>query len=133
MFAWAGNQSRPGGFYRVRYTGKPIDLPVGLKARSGGMDVTFTDPIDPSSAADVKNYEIKIWGLIRSQNYGSKHIDERTLAVSKATLLPDRKTVRLKIEDLAPTWSMELKYRIKGLDGRAIAGVIHNTIHAMDK
>ena len=22
MFAWAGNQTQPGGFYRVRYTGK---------------------------------------------------------------------------------------------------------------
>ena len=44
MFAWAGNQTQPGGFYRVRYTGKPADLPVGLKAKSGGVEVTFTDP-----------------------------------------------------------------------------------------
>ena len=33
MFAWAGNQTRPGGFYRVRATGKPIVLPVGLRAK----------------------------------------------------------------------------------------------------
>ena len=32
MFAWAGNQQQPGGFYRVRATGKPMHLPVGLHA-----------------------------------------------------------------------------------------------------
>ena len=39
--------------------------------------------------------------------------------------------MRLDIPDLAPTWGMEIKYRVKGTDGRAIAGVIHNTIHTM--
>jgi len=132
MYAWAGNQTQPGGFYRVRYTGKPADLPVGLKAKPGGVEVTFTDAIDPSNAADVKNYEIKVWGLKRSQNYGSKHIDERSLPVRKASPLADGRTVRLDITDLVPTWSMEIKYRLKGTDGRAIVGVIHNTIHAFE-
>lgn len=45
MFAWAGNQSRPGGFYSVRHTGKPTDLPVGLKARTGGVELTFSDAL----------------------------------------------------------------------------------------
>jgi len=129
MFAWAGNQVQPGGFYRVRYTGKPADLPVGLKAKSGGVEITFTDPLDPTNAADVKNYEIKVWGLIRSQNYGSKHIDEKPLTVLKATPQAGGKTVRLDIANLSPTWCMEIKYRVKGTDGRAIVGTIHNTIH----
>jgi len=132
MFAWAGNQTQPGGFYRVRYTGKPADLPVGLKAKSGSVEVTFTDTIDPANAADVKNYEIKVWGLTRSQNYGSKHNDEQSLPVTKASPLADGKTVRLEIAGLTPTWGMEIKYRLKGTDGRAIVGVIHNTIHAFD-
>ncbi|MBL8823230.1 MAG: c-type cytochrome [Planctomycetia bacterium] len=131
MFAWAGNQTGSGGFYRVRYTEKPADLPVGLKARSGGVEVTFTDPIDPSSAADIKNYEVTVWGLLRSKNYGSKHLNEHALMISKAVLLPDGKTVRLESKDLAPTWGMEIKYRLKGTDGRAIVGTIHNTIHAI--
>jgi len=130
MFAWAGNQTKPGGFYRIRYTGKPADLPVGLKAKSGGVEVTFTEALDAAAAANVQNYEIKVWGLKRSAGYGSKHIDERALTVRGATLLPDGKTVRLDIADLAPTWGMEIKYRLKGADGRAIVGVIHNTIHA---
>jgi len=133
MFAWAGNQSAPGGFYRVRYTGKPTDLPVGLKATANGVELTFTDAIDPASAAEVKNYTIKVWGLKRSQAYGSKHIDEKALAVSKATASNDGKTVRLEIPELAPTWGMSIQYRLKGADGRTISGTIHNTIHEMGK
>ncbi len=131
MYAWAGNQTAAGGFYRVRYTGKPVDLPVGLKVKAGGIEVTFTEEIDAKAAADPANYEVKVWGLKRTQNYGSKHIDEKKLAVSKA--VPDGKTVWLEIVGLAPTWGMEIQYRLKGTDGRAITGAIHNTIHEFGK
>ena len=132
MFAWAGNQTQPGGFYRIRSTGKPADLPVGLKAKPTGLEVTFTDPLDATNVADAKNYEVKVWGLNRTKNYGSKHIDEHPLTVRGASLQADGKTVRLDIADLAPTAGMEIKYRLKGADGRAIVGVVHNTIHALD-
>ncbi len=133
MFAWAGNQTAPGGFYRVRYTEKPSDLPIGLKATANGVEIAFTDALDATNAADPKNYEAKVWGLKRSQNYGSQHIGEKSLPVTKATLAADGKSVRLEIAELTPTWGMEIKYRLKGHDGRAIAGVLHNTIHAMGK
>jgi hypothetical protein len=132
MYAWAGNQTAPGGFYRVRYTGKPADLPVGLTAKAGAVEVTFTDTLDPKSV-DAKSFAIKVWGLLRSQNYGSKHIDEKPLAVANAALSTDGKTVRLDLPDLAPTWGMEIKYRLTGADGRSVIGVIHNTIHALKK
>jgi hypothetical protein len=132
MFAWAGNVTAPGGFYRVRYTGKPADLPVGLKAKAGGVELTFTDPLDPK-AVEAKNFDVKVWGLTRSKNYGSKHVGEKPLAVGKAVLADDGKTVRLDLPDLAPTWCMEIKYRLKGTDGRSVTGVIHNTVHALDK
>jgi hypothetical protein len=132
MYAWAGNQTAPGGFYRVRYTGKRADLPVGLTAKAGAMELTFTDTLDPKSV-DAKSFAIKVWGLKRSQNYGSKHIDEKPLAVAKATLSTDCKTVRLDLPDLAPTWGMEIKYRLTGTDGRSVIGVIHNTIHELRK
>jgi hypothetical protein len=132
MFAWAGNQTSPGGFYRICYTGKPVDLPVGLKAKSGGMELIFTDALNPATV-DPKNFDVKVWALRRTQNYGSKHFDEKPLTVSKATLSTDGKRVRLDLPDLAPTWGMEIKYRLKGADGRTAAGVVHNTIHLLGK
>lgn len=132
MYAWAGNQIAPGGFYRVRYTGKPADLPVGLKAKSGRVELTFTDPLDPKGV-DAKNVSVKAWGLKRTQNYGSKHINEKPLTVVKATVSANGKTVWLDIPDLAPTWGMEIKYRWTGAGGRPVTGVIHSTIHELKK
>ena len=132
MYAWAGNQTAPGGFYRVRYTGKPADLPVGLAAKAGAVELTFTDPLAPATA-DAKNFDVKVWGLKRTQNYGSKHVDEHPLAVTRATLSADGKTVRLELPGLAPTWGMEIQYRVTAADGRRVSGTIHNTIHELGR
>jgi hypothetical protein len=132
MYAWAGNQTVPGGFYRVRYTGKPADLPIGLHAKAGAVEITFTDPLNPNTI-DGKNFEVKVWGLKRTQNYGSKHIDEKKLTVAKATVATDGKSVRLELPNLAPASGMEIKYRLTGSKGRLVSGTIHNTIHGFEK
>lgn len=131
MYAWAGNQTGPGGFYRVRPTGKPADVPVGLRAKADGLEITFTDTLNAVAAADVANYAVKVWGLKRSQNYGSKHLDEHALTVTRAVLAADGKTVRLTLAGMAPTAGMEVRFRIKGSNGRPVTGVIHNTIYVL--
>lgn len=132
MYAWAGTQTQPGGFYRVRYTGKPVHLPTGLKARKGTMTLTFSAALDAASAADAKNYAVQTWALKRSEQYGSKHYNETTLKVAAARLSSDGKSLTLEIPDLKPTRGMEIKYSIKSADGTPVDGVIHNTIHHLD-
>jgi hypothetical protein len=129
MFAWAGDRTQPGGFYRVRYTGKPLYLPVGLHAGAKGMTLRFTAALDPKSAGDPKNYAVKTWSLKRSEQYGSNHYDEKPSKVTGVTVSADGKAVTLAIEDLKPTWSMEIKYDVKAADGSVVNGFLHNTIH----
>ena len=131
MYAWAGNQTQPGGFYRIRYTGKPIVVPVGLAVRRDGIAITFTGVLDRSTATDPRSYSVRVWGLKRSVNYGSEHIDERSLTVQSSRLLPDGLTVELMIPDLAPTWCMAITYVIKSAGGLDVEGEIHNTIHQL--
>src|SRR6202022_3474098 len=38
-------------------------------------------------------------------------------------------TIKIEIATLAPPRGMEIKYRVKGTDGRAVVGTIHNSIH----
>ena len=123
MFAWAGDQTQPGGFYRIRATGKPMFLPVGLHARKDGMAITFTDPLDREAAADPSHYTARTWSLKRTVNYGSDHHDERPLRDhGRAALSDDGRTVFLEIPDLQPTWCMEITYAIRGAGGRAGRG-----------
>ena len=131
MFAWAGNQTQPGGIYRIRCTGKPMHLPVGLHASPGHMAVTFTEPLDPSSAAPVSKFSVKVWTLKRSENYGSDHINEHPLEITAARIAEDPRTLILDIPSLEPTWCMEIKYTLKAADGTEFQGMIHNTVHAL--
>jgi glucose/arabinose dehydrogenase/mono/diheme cytochrome c family protein len=129
MTAWASNKSQDGGFYRVTPAGKPVHLPIRLHARSNGMDVTFSDGIEHGAAENPTNYAVKIWSLLRSENYGSRHINERPLKVTGATLSEDARTIRLELEDFQPTWCMEIKCKLRAENGETFERVIHNTVH----
>jgi hypothetical protein len=131
MFAWAGNQSQPGGFYRLRYTGKPVHLPTGLNATKQGMKLTFSGELDPEAASEIRNYAVKTWSLKRTRNYGSRHFDEQPLKINSAKLSDDRRTVTLEMPDIQPTWCMEIRYSLKGSAGENVTGVVHNTIHRL--
>ena len=133
MFAWAGNRVEPGGFYRVRYTGEEVVVSTGIHARQGALDLTFSAPLDESFVRDVSNYTIHAWDLKRSANYGSEHYNERSLAITAATLLPDTQTIRLTIPDLAPTWGMKCEFTVRSAAGTVVSSEIHNTIHALSE
>ena len=131
MFAWAGNQHQPGGLYRLRYTGRPVHLPMELSATEVGLEVSFSGELNAEIAADPSRYAVKAWDLRRTGNYGSPHLNERALEITAAELSPDGKTVVLKISDIEPTWCMELRYDLESSEGRPVNGTIHNTIHAL--
>lgn len=130
MFAWAGNATEPGGFYRLRATGKAMNLPVELHARKSGLQMRFTDEIDPTSL-DPQNVQVKVWSLKRTANYGSEHYGEHALEVSEVRLSSDGKTVEIGLPEIAPTWCMEIRYQFRDRAGSVVSGVLHNTIHTL--
>ena len=113
MFAWSSNQTQPGGMYRVRATGKPIYMPLSIKARQGELILDFSDPLTPESVADTQNWSLKTWDIHRTANYGSPHFNEQPLPVESARLGENGKQVTLTIPDLHPTRSMEIRYSLK--------------------
>src|SRR5262249_41973209 len=131
MFAWAGDRTQPGGFYRLRYTGKPVCLPIGLLARRTGMALSFSGDLDKDAAGDPSRYAVKVWSLKRTATYGSDHIDEHPLRVSGAVVSEDGRAVFLEIPDLRPTAGMEISYSLRGAGGEAVEGSIHNTVHRL--
>jgi hypothetical protein len=130
MFAWAGNATQAGGLYRLRATGRTIYLPVELHATTSGLYITFTEKLDRNSV-DASKLAIKIWSLKRTEKYGSEHYDETALKVVDAKLMDDGKTVSIKIEEMRPTWCMEIIFAFQSQDGSPVEGKIHNTIHEL--
>lgn len=133
MFAWGSSQqAQEGGFYRLRYTGKASNMPIGLNAAGKKLKITFTDPLDQATATSAQSYTVKVWSLKRSADYGSKHYDEHQIEIAAAQLSEDGKAVTLTIPELSKTWCMEIKCRLKSADGEEFERVLHNTIHRVD-
>ncbi len=53
---WSTNAVKDGQFCRVRYTGKPLPMPVGFAAVHGGLKVTFSGPLNRAAAQDEDNW-----------------------------------------------------------------------------
>ncbi len=132
MEAWGTNQNmRTGDLYRIRYTGKSIPLPVGLNARSDGMNLTFATRLDARIATDVSRYTVKTWDLVRSSQYGSDRHNIQTLSITEARLTPDGKGVALIIDEIAPVDVMTITYDILDEAGSPLQGTLQNTIHVL--
>ena len=106
-------------------------IPVGIQATKTGIQLSFTDKLDERSVEDVSHYTVKTWDLLRSRKYGSKHYNEKTLQVTKAELDKNKKTIKLTISEIKPTWVMEIQYQIKDDRGNTREGLVQNTIHQL--
>jgi hypothetical protein len=137
LVGWSSNSADPGGFYRVRYGGGALRLPIDLRVSKDGVAITFADPLDKASAEDVGNYAARRWNYRWTQNYGSKHYrvsdpakeGQDDVVVTAASLSADGKTVLLKLEDLRPVMQMRIDLDIKAADGGRVKTTIHQTIN----
>ena len=107
-------------------------LPVAMHVKESGLHLTFAEPIAPDSVKP-ENISIKSWSLKRSKKYGSDHLNEKMLKVSSADVLKDGKTVLIAVDELMPTWCMEVKFAFQTISGTPTEGVIHNTIHSVQQ
>ena len=132
LSAWATDQrAQPGGFFRIRPTGRPFHLPIGLRAHADGVDIEFSDPIDPTSLNDPGAIQISTWALERTSRYGSKRYDEKRVNVGAVKLSGDRKTLTLLVPEIEPVWQMQIDYRLIAASGEPFEGEIQNTIHRL--
>jgi len=68
---WQTAGVRDGALQRVRYTGKPLRTVAELAVVKDGVALTFTDALDPETAADAGSYAVQQWNYLWSARYGS--------------------------------------------------------------
>lgn len=130
LSAWATSQTeQEGGFYRLRPTGKPAALPTAWHVINGGIELTFSEPLQPAAAADAARYAFKVWELKRTATYGSSRFNEHALPVTRAEVLADPCRIRLTIPTLAPATIFELTCRVQDAAGAEVERVLSGTIH----
>lgn len=132
MSAWATSQMiQVGGLYRVRYTGKQLNLPLELSARENGMQLTFSDPLNALVATDTANWTVNTWDLKRTRRYGSDRYNTKTLTIEKVTLGSDGKKILLEIPEIKTTWVMEILYDLESKKGKKFNGAVQSSIYEL--
>lgn len=95
---WASRGSKPFTFERVRWTGKtPFEVET-MSATRDGFDLTFTEPVDASLAANPASYSMNAWTYIYREEYGSPEVDRATQQITAASVSPDGLKVTLKVD-----------------------------------
>lgn len=97
---WGARGGHPFAFERVDWTGKiPFEMHE-VHAKPDGFEITFTQPVDPTTAADPKSYSLKAFTYIYQAKYGSPQVDDVEPKIEKITVAPDHKSVRLTLDVL---------------------------------
>lgn len=133
---WQTDGTRDGGFYRVRYTGKPANMPSEMRVKRNGIAIAFTDPLDAAAAQDAANYSVERWNYVYSGNYGSPDVSpddpkkkgRDKVEVQSAQLSADGRTVFLEMP-VKPVMQMRIKFALKAADGAPVNHEIYNTVH----
>jgi hypothetical protein len=136
---WQNAATRDGGFYRVRYTGKPVRQVLKTHAAKNGLQLTFSTALDPKTAGDAASYAVEVWNYRYSGNYGSPELSVKDptktahdkLPVGAVKVSADGKTVFLEIEGLPVADQFSVKYTVNAADGAEMRSEVIGTIHKL--
>jgi hypothetical protein len=139
LTGWQNNATKDGGFYRVRFTGEPANMPNGLHIHSREIEIRFTDPLEIATASDPENFSVEQWNYNWTSDYGSKEFSVKSPAVEgrdsvKVTgvkVSADQRSLFLSIPDLKPVMQMKIEFNINAADGSTMHQEIYNTINAV--
>ncbi len=135
---WQTAAKADGSLQRVRATGKPLHVVVGMKATDSGLSLTFSGKLDKASAENVANYQAAIWNYRWTADYGSKRWKvsngqvegQDALSVTSATLTSPN-TVKLTFASgIVPAMQYQIGYKLQASDAKTnVTGSVFLTIH----
>lgn len=97
---WGSRGTKPFGLQRLVWTGEtPFEI-LEMRAQPDGFDLVFTQPVEPLAAGNVASYSLKTYTYIYQAAYGSPEVDHTTPTITRATVAPDHKSVRLVVDGL---------------------------------
>lgn len=123
---WGTSGVRDGQFARIRATGNDLPIPVGYRVVKGGIELTFSAPLDKASAEDEDNWA-GTWSNVLKKVPTAKEMQEMPIVAVR--LGPDRKVVTVALERTRIVPNFTLQYRLKAAGGAPVQGDLHGTIH----
>lgn len=97
---WGARGGKPYCFEKCEWTGRTPFEVHEMRAKNDGFELTFTQPVDPASAGDVKSYSMREFTYAYREQYGGDEIDEIIPKITAAKVAEDGKSVRLTLSPL---------------------------------
>jgi hypothetical protein len=126
---------------RVRYKGGDGHLITGATTIKEGIELNFNFNLDTTDIKNTEHYDISAWNYQWSSNYGSDHYfittpgkkGEERLAVQKAVIGTDGRSVRLTIPVIGPAQTVRVRFQVKELDGIEVKNSVYLTINKVPR
>lgn len=152
---WQTNAANQSAFQRIRYTGQPSPLPAKVAVTPTGVEMSFSQDLDPELANDPASFAIEKWDYVRSSQYGSghfsidrddnearraarkaeskKHRQHDTVEVTAAKLLDDNRTIQLTFGTHTKADQLLINYDLETTSGDELIGKTVQSIFALPK
>lgn len=137
LLGWGTTAKAAGGFARIRYAGGDVNMPKKLNITPEGVKITFTNPVNPAIATNIRSYDVEWWEYIYSEHYGSpamslKHPLQRghdTVRVGGVRISKDKRTIFLKIPNMQSVMQMKITYNLRFKNGQEAQNTIYFTVN----
>ncbi len=97
---WGENKKLWYGLQRLEYNGKSAFEMLAVRAKSNGMEIEFTEPLESGDGWQTSSYEVMQWYYKPTIEYGGPKMDNKELNVKSATVSEDHKRVFLEIDGI---------------------------------
>jgi len=115
MQGWGSYTPQTGCFQRVRYTGDPVQLPVGYKVFRNGVLIDFSQPLTSMIVGDATSHFAQAWNYRYSGAYGSPEFSGKHPLMRGHDHIPitsahvvNGKSLFLEMPDLQPVNQLHL-------------------------
>jgi hypothetical protein len=118
---WGSSGGKPYGLQRLVYTGLlPFEIHA-MKLTKDGFDLTFTKPLNASTAEKLTAYNLSSFTHYYHSEYGSPEMDRKADKIQSVTVSADKKAVSLKVDGLRIGRIYEVNLDgIKSADGDSV-------------
>lgn len=118
---WGSKGGKSFTFERVRWNGTtPFEM-HDIKIKPDGFRLTFTEPLDPSTANNAANYAVGAWTYKYHKGYGSPEVDKVAPNVTAVALSDDGLTLDITLDQIVKGHVHHLDLgKLKNADGKPL-------------
>ena len=94
---WSDGGQQWYGLQKLTYNDKVTFEMLAVRAKSNGMEIEFTAPIEAGSGHSPEEYQVQQWYYLPTENYGGPKLGLEDLEIASINISDDRKKVFLEL------------------------------------